>query len=301
MPENNAFKFPPQKILVPLDLSEASVAAWKQAVALARPWGAKVEGLYVQEWLHSAMGLGTGEPYLTAQAGRAALKSLRLRLGSGADVRSVSGSVEETILSWGKYLGFDLIVMGTHGRSGLERAIKGSIAETVIRHSSIPVLALRKSAPRLRRVLAPVNFKPYALNGLLFAAKVASALGARLKVLHALSAPLYADESAMQAPRQLLEEAVGSLPARLRHACRPQTLLAFGKPAEEIARAAEEADLVVLVAHRKGALSDAFLGTTAERVLRHCPQPVLVIPMRTASTPKKEEAHGAHRHPVAGS
>lgn len=300
MPENNSLRFPPKKILVPLDLSETSAAAWKQAAALAKTWGAKVEGLYVQEWLHSAMGLGTGEPYLTAQAGRAALRDLRRRLGPGADVRSVSGSIDETILSWGKYLGFDLIVMATHGRSGLERIVKGSIAETVVRHCAVPVLALRKGIPRFRRVLTPVNFKPYSMDGLLFAAKAAAVLGARLTLLHVLSAPLYADEAAMKAPKELLNEAVESLPARLRHACRPQTLLAFGKPAEEIVKAAKEADLVVLVAHRKGLLSDTLLGTTAERVLRHCPKPVLAVPIRTVPV-SKEEAHGVDRHPVAGS
>ena len=112
-------RFPPKKILVPLDFSENSVTAWKQAAALAERFGARVEGLYVQEWLHSAMGLGVGEPRATAQASLRALGSLRLRLGPGADVRSVTGSVNETILSWGRHLGFDLIVMGTHGRTGL--------------------------------------------------------------------------------------------------------------------------------------------------------------------------------------
>lgn len=280
-------RFPPKKILVPLDFSDSSVTAWKQAALLAERFGARVEGLYVQEWLHSVMGLGLGEPRATAQAGHRARENLLSLLGSGADVRSATGPVNETILSWGKNLGFDLIVMGTHGRTGLERAVKGSVAEVIIRNSSIPVLVVRKElTPRWRSVLAPINFERYSMDGLLFAAKAAEALGARLTLLHVLNAPLYADATAMEGPKQLLAKAVEKLPARLRHACRPKLSLAFGKPAEEISSAAQEADLVILAAHQKGALHDAILGTTAERVLRHCRKPVLAVPVRPSNRPK---------------
>lgn len=289
MDKNQEPRFPPKKILVPLDFSETSVAAWEQAAALAGRFDATVTGLYVQEWLHAAMGLGIGEPYLTAQASRKALENLHSRLGPGADVRSIAGPVDGTILSWGKNLDFDLIVMGTHGRTGLERALKGSIAETVIRGSSIPVLVMRQSLPRFRSVLAPVNFEPYSGRGLLLAAKAAEALGAHLTVLHVVGAPLYGDPGAMEAPKRLLADAVGGLPARLRQACRPKTLLAFGKPSEEIITAAENADLIVLTAHHKGFLHDAILGTTAERVLRHCRKPVLAVPVRAAKAGKKRE------------
>lgn len=133
---------PPKKILVPLDLSDASVAAWDYARTLGRTLGAKVDGLYVQEWLHSALGLGQGAPLLTARASRQALIELRARLGEDVPVVSETGPVEDTILSWGRELGYDLIVMGTHGRTGVEHALMGSVAETVVRYSEVPVLVV---------------------------------------------------------------------------------------------------------------------------------------------------------------
>ena len=83
-------------------------------------------------------------------------------------------------------------------------------------------------------------------------------------------------------PRKLVAGFIARLPARLRKVCRPKALLVFGKPLEEIIAASEQADLVVLAAHRKGFLHDAILGTTAEGVLRHCLKPVLTVPVASA-------------------
>ncbi len=283
-------RFPPTKILVPLDLSEASAAAWSEASWLSRRFAAPVDGLYIQPWLHSALGLGPGDPDLTAAAERSALALLRQRYGREIPVAAASGAVEETIVSWGRDLDYDLIVMGTHGRTGLERAFKGSVAETVVRHSTVPVWVLRRAKLRVREVLAPVNFEDYSLAALEQAASVAVGLGARLTALHvvALSSPGARDAAAAKGPRHLLDQALGRLPARLTDACRPRRQLLFGDPAERILEASSQSDLLVLSAHRKGSLSQALLGTTAERVLRHSVVPVLAVPAaarRSASRP----------------
>lgn len=268
------FRFPPKKIIVPLDVSDASLVGWKQAQNLAKIFGSEIQGLYVQQWLYYAM----DEPYFRSieMDKQAVLDSLRLKLGQGADVRPVDGSIE----AWGLRPGLDLIVMGTDGRTWLESAVKGSVAEHLVRHCGVPVLAARRPVARFRRILAPVNFEPYAMEGLLFAAKAAQALRARLTVLHVCDSPVYADQDPLKGPKQLLADFIGRLPAPLRRACRPQPALAFGKPAAEIVAAADQADLVVLSAHRKGPLENALLGTTAERVLRHCRKPVLAVPVK---------------------
>lgn len=271
-------RFPPKRILVPLDAHDASLYAWKQAQALAKRLGARVQGLYAQDWSFSAR----TQPYFQTRDPGNVLSALRSRLGAGADVRRVEGPVEETILSWGKNLKFDLIVMGTHGRTGLDRALKGSVAEYIVRYSSVPVLVARQTPSRYRTVLAPVNFEPYSMDGLLFAAKTAAALKARLTVLHVNGAPFYSDADPVASPKKLIAGFIARLPADLRKACRPRALLVFGQPLEEIIAASEQADLVVLAAHRKGFLHDAILGTTAEGVLRHCRKPVLSVPVASA-------------------
>ena len=133
-------RFPPKNILVPLDAHDASLYAWKQAQALAKRLGARVQGLYAQDWSFSAR----TQPYFQTRDPENALSVLRSRLGAGADVRRVEGPVEETILSWGRHLKFDLIVMGTHGRSGIRRLLLGSVAEQVLRQSRCPVLFVKR-------------------------------------------------------------------------------------------------------------------------------------------------------------
>lgn len=275
MNKTRVARFPPKNILVPLDASDASIAAWRLAQSLAKKLGGKVQGLYAHGWTY----LSPVELAVGAEGWKGVLNSLRKRLGPGADVRRVDGPVEETILSWGRNLKFDLIVMGTHGRTGLDRALKGSVAEYIVRHSSIPVLVARRTPPRYRTVLAPVNFEPYSMDALLFAAKTAAALKARLTVLHVNGAPFYSDADPVESPKKLIDSFIARLPVRLRRACRPRPLLVFGQPIKEIIAAAEKADLVVLAAHRKGFLRDTVLGTTAQDVLRHCPKPVLAVPV----------------------
>ncbi|MDP3542866.1 MAG: universal stress protein [Elusimicrobiota bacterium] len=268
-------RFPPKNILVPLDDSAASIAAWKQAQSLAKSLGARVQGLYARGWTyHSPADLAFGK-----RDWRDTVDALRARLGADADLRRVDGPIEETILSWGKHLKFDLIVMGTHGRTGLERALKGSVAEHIVRHASVPVLVTRLPARRFGSILAPVNLEPYSMEGLLYAAKTAAALKARLTVLHVHGSPLYGSADPVKASKKLLADFIARLPPRLREACRPKEVLVFGRPDDEIVAAAGRADLVVLAARRRGYLRDSILGTTAERVLRHCHKPVLAVPV----------------------
>ncbi len=275
--------FPPKKILVPLDLSEASVPAWQQAQLLGREFGAKVEGIYVQPWIYSGLKAGMPSSTATARASAEALEELRTKLGLSADVGVVPGEVEETILSWGKDLGFDLIVMGTHGRTGLQRAIQGSIAETVVYHSVIPVLVVRGKPGTFKNVLAPVNFEPYALTGLQAAAYAAQAFKARLTAFHVLDAALDADPAAIKEAKSRLAAALSRLTPHVRRACKPSMRLGFGKTDEQIVAASSDADLVVMAAHHRGFLNDTILGTTVERVIRHSTKPILAIPPGLAS------------------
>jgi len=281
MAKNHVPRIPPKKILVPLDVTDASVAAWKQAEILGQRFAATVEGLYVQEWLNAAVGVGMGlgpEPFLSEKAKRGALNFLRGRLGKNADIRLVEGPIEKTIVSWGRRLGFDLIVMGTHGHTGIERAVKGSVAEAVVRHSEVPVLVVKRPLSSFKTVLAPVNLAPYSINGLHYAARLAAAFGARLKILYVLNSPFPPKAGAVKDAKHLLDKAVAKLSEPLRRACGASTQLAFGGAAGEIASAAKKTDLVVLSAHRKGFLSEAILGSTVERVMRHSSCPVLAVP-----------------------
>lgn len=269
----HAFTFPPRKILVPLDLSPASEPAWRSAKALAASFGSKVEGLFVRGGVYlPEVGPVAPDPVET-------LAALRDRLGaSPGEIGVIDGVVEPTLLNWCRSLDFDLIVMGTHARTGPSRAIEGSVAEAVARLSPVPVLVTRRALGKVARVLAPINFEPYALAGLQRAAEIAQAFAAKLTVLHVVDAPLYGAPGTFKAARHMLADAVNRLPADARAACKPKTEIVVGKAAEQIALAAKDADLVALVAHRRPFLTELLLGTTSERVLRHCETPVLSLP-----------------------
>lgn len=147
------------RILVPVDFSEPSRKALAYAAELARPLGAVLEVVHVAEvpaFVPSAslpearasdLSLVTlvregAEELLAKFIGEAAelgikVQASRLEIGSPAQViPEVAGAG-----------GYDLIVIGTHGRTGLAHALIGSVAERVVRHAPCPVLSVRPNGP----------------------------------------------------------------------------------------------------------------------------------------------------------
>jgi nucleotide-binding universal stress UspA family protein len=264
-------RFPPRRILVPFDFTGTALEAWRQAQSLAEQTRCPVTPLYVQEPPPAAA--WEMAPFLAVPESRtAALERVKTALGSQVKARVELGDPATHILRVAKTLRPDLIVMGTHGRSGVERFWMGSVAEAVVRSSPVPVLTVRTEARPIKSVLAPVNFTDYSRHGFAYAAAVAAALGARLTVLH-LAEPGYAGN-----PEFWMKNLVADLPEAVRHRCRPELLVKEGAVADEITGAAADFDLVVLVAHKKSMVKDALIGTTAEQVLRRSPAPVLALP-----------------------
>lgn len=273
-------RFPPKKILVPIDLSEASMAAWQWALSLEKRFGAEAQALYVHDVLPltspSGDDLGLGR-----QLRDEMVAGIRRRIGKGARLHVEEGEAATRIIGLAHTGGIDLIIMGTHGRQGVLRLLLGSVAEAVVRHSPVPVLVVKSPPGTLSSVLAPVNFTPYSDRGFYFAAELAAEWGLRLSLLHVSPAPLDRD------PRGRIEELIETLPEKVRSRCRPETAVAVGDPAEAIVSAARGHGLVVLVAHPKPFLEQLVLGETAERVLRFTTTPVLTLPhVRTAPRAK---------------
>lgn len=145
----------PKSILVPVDFGEASEAALDYAVDLAEGVGAKVVILHTFEI--PIVGLPDGVVAATAElTGRivnAAQKALDDAVARYA-ARKVpitavlkQGDAREVILAEAKELGSDLIVIGTHGRRGIARALIGSVAERIVRTSPVPVLTVHGPMP----------------------------------------------------------------------------------------------------------------------------------------------------------
>jgi nucleotide-binding universal stress UspA family protein len=138
----------PRKVLVATDFSEASDEAIDRAIEMAKPSGAEVEIMHVLE-LAEAFPFGT--TYFDADIG-ALYADIDLQLsqraerfrqaGLACETKIVDGSASTEIAARGRTLGADLIVVGTHGRTGLAHAMLGSVAERVVRRASCPVLTV---------------------------------------------------------------------------------------------------------------------------------------------------------------
>lgn len=261
-------RFPARRVLVPVDFSAASRHAWSWAGAVSAP-GARREALYVRQ-VPPAPVLGMPLPPLS-RTGRAELVKRLSEAYPGSSPRVDEGDPAIRIERRGRRA--DLIVMGSHGRTGIDRAMLGSVSEAVVRDSEAPVLAARGEPRRVKSVLAPVNLTPYSLKGLALAAEAAAFFGAELVVLH-----VAADRTRGPNPSFFVEGFLQRLPAAVRRALRPRLIRRAGDPLREILAESRGHGLVALTAHRKSLLSDLVIGTTVERALRFCPVPVLAAP-----------------------
>lgn len=138
-----------RKILFPTDFSNNSQPALEMATALARDSGAELVVLHVQDLL---VDYGGGEMYFFAEPDN---KEVRRQLSAVVPTdaavpyqhRLVIGQLGHSILQVAGEEGVDMIVMGTHGRTGLSRLLMGSVAEEVVRNAKCPVLTVKATAP----------------------------------------------------------------------------------------------------------------------------------------------------------
>jgi universal stress protein A len=135
-----------KKILFPTDFSTASDAALDHATAIARDAGAMLTIVHVEEPIDSYGGeLYYGIPLPSNPEVRRMLeKVVPAHAAVAYEYRLEPGSPAETIVRIAREEGADLIVMGTHGRTGMSRMLMGSVAEAVVRKAPCPVLTLRQ-------------------------------------------------------------------------------------------------------------------------------------------------------------
>ena len=175
-----------QKILVAADFSEGSCESFRVACALAREGETRVVVLYVAEPMYVAaepayFGEQTAQ-FSIVERDPAYYGALRDRLREAyapdhplvVDYGTRVGAAAEEILRAAGELEADLIVLGTHGRTGLRRLLAGSVAEAVLRRAPCPVLALRSGGPglaviaRFTALLAPLAAYSSLRRGLCF-------------------------------------------------------------------------------------------------------------------------------------
>jgi nucleotide-binding universal stress UspA family protein len=298
------------RILVPTDFSVTSHEAFEYAKTLADRFDASIH------LAHAFQDPFTGGPFAEMYAPlpvdlrdklRADIERRLAEWLPPADRTRFRGTTEiaygppaKAIVEYARTLNPDLIVMGTHGRSGVPHLLLGSVAERVVREAPCPVLTVREHPPRgIRRILVPTDFSATADAALDYALLVAARFGASLQLLHVLDDPFLTEGLAgeayiAEAPRlrgAMLRDAQTRLVKRvapLRNAAawegwpgqvRVEAEVLFGHGASTIAEYARVSgtDLVVIGTHGRTGVAHLLMGSVAERLVRTALCPVLAV------------------------
>jgi nucleotide-binding universal stress UspA family protein len=290
-----------KKILCPVDFSPGSNQAMRVAVRLAAERDAEL--VLVHSWYLPPIAFSSEFTYpteLVQQLSDDAERGLEAAVGEANQlgVRRVRSQLlaglpwQQIVEAARRDPGVDLIVIGTHGRSGLSRVLLGSVAELVVRHARCPVLTVRpdgQAAP-FAHVLCPVDLSKPARDAMDLAAELTRPGGAGITLLHVLELPVafsgelrdpdfHRDLDARSAA--LLDRWTAELKARVDVPVTQVTRI--GRPGVQILALLEDDrtfDLVVMGSHGHTGVSRMLLGSVAEKVVRHARCPVLVAHAR---------------------
>lgn len=272
----------PKLILVPADFSDASAHALRYASALGERFGAHLLVIYVDTFL-PPLDPSTGAPSVITQAEMIELARLQLttfvRKNVNArveyDARVVNSGELDAVLDQVRVSGANLIVMGSHGRSGVRRLLFGSLTVAVMQSATVPVIAVNESTAEtgaVGKVLCPVIFTPECREALRAAAALVNRRASPLVLFRAL-AKGRDDLSTSELIR--LHQWV---PPEVVDRCELK-VIPLAPDAEQIVGLAEttHADLIALGIPAERSLADSIRGTVAERIVQHGHCPVLTV------------------------
>jgi len=279
-----------RNVLIATDFSRCSTAAFHIGLQLLKRYGATAHIVFVVP--DEPYRLAGPEAYVAAKdAALRDLEELKAELkrthGDLAEDRYrlylLDGDVAEAILDFARSKAVDLIVMGTHGRGGLRKALLGSVAEQVFRHAKVPVLTLGPGAGRQdwshepRTIVVAADFTAASHRAVQYAAHLARQHHAKLTLVHVIDPAQLRrvpDRAAVERGverrlRELAEAAGGDCSIRV----------ATGRVTQSIVEAAsnEAADLVVLGVRPSSGVLDRLVIPHAYEIVCEAPCPVLTL------------------------
>jgi nucleotide-binding universal stress UspA family protein len=306
-------------VLIPTDFSACADHALTHALEVADRFDARLHILHVVNELDP-------DWYGIADAQERAVKlreqireEARERLEEMAPDREIdttislqlSFDVADTIYEYVDEREIDLVVMGTHGRQGLDRLMLGNVAHKIVRHAPCPVMTVREEVPwtgeedvSYQDVLAPIDFSDHSRAALKASKTFASAYQARLHLLFVAekrTVPTFSDtgipgvgvvemdpEIVANAEKALeqLNESAGGPEVESRYHVRE------GNVSSDIVDFSEThgVDLIVMATRGLTGVSRFLIGSNTERIVRVAPCPVLTIPTEAAEDTEAEEA-----------
>lgn len=272
------------RVLCPVDFSEFSKHALDHAAALARSYEAALIVLHVTP----------SDAEMAANELRA-FTADTVEAGPRVQVIVRTGPPAPVILDCAREVEADLLVLGTHGRSGFERLMLGSVTEKVVLKAGVPVLTVPRAVRTtpegdvFEHVLCAVDFSEASLRALRYALALVVDVGGYLDLLHVVewmpeaSLPIRPDFDVEPFRRSLVSEAKARLdalvPDEMKDRFDLHTRVRWGKPYQEIVAAAREesAELIVMGVQGRGPVNRMVFGSTTQHVVRKAECPVLTV------------------------
>ena len=296
-------------VLCPTDFSDVSARAETYAAALARHYDASLHLLHVDPPM--PVMAPYGEIPVDARLFEEQREVAEAELVKAGERARAGGLTVETtmkgghpareILALADRAQADMLVIGTHGRGGVEHLLLGSVAEKIMRKASCPVLVVPPGAPGdsdalFSRILCPIDGSAASAHALTYALSLAQETDGHVTLLYVVEPVPAAGEfgaldveeyrrAGEEHARQVLRDAV---PDDVRTWCRLDERVATGKPSERILDAAttERADVIVMGVRGRGAIDLLAFGSTTNEVIRRAGCPVLAVhPVATPVRP----------------
>jgi nucleotide-binding universal stress UspA family protein len=279
-----------RNVLIATDFSQCSTAAFQLGLQLLKRYEATAHIVFVVP--DEPYRLAGPEAYVSAKdaalrdldALRAELKRTHTDLAEDRyRLYLLDGDVAEAILNFACKKGVDLIVMGTHGRGGLRKALLGSVAERVFRHAPVPVMTVGPGAVRRawgqtpRAILVAADFTAASRRAVQYAARLARQHHARLTLLHVMDPAQLRRVPDRAAVERGIEQRLHELAEGAGVEC--SVRMAAGRVPQSVVEAAGEegADLLVLGVRASTGVLDRLVIPHAYEIVCGAPCPVLTL------------------------
>ena len=252
------------EILVPTDGSDVAERAGTLAVRMATFFDADLTVVSVEE---------PGDAARAERAVEAIEETAReAGLTPRTEIIDPEEAIHRAIIDAAEEHGADVVVMGTHGRTGIGRFLLGSVAEQTIQESPIPIVTVHEDTVidlEVDAVLVPTDGSTGAEAATDHAIDLAADTGATIHALYATSGGREANPSPVEGVRERAEAAGVEVVTATRR----------GRPYESIAGYVAEAniDIVVMGSHGRTGLRRYLLGSVTERTVRFSPVPVVTV------------------------
>jgi len=290
-----------RNMLIATDFSRLSSEILCAGMNFCQAFGAHAFVLYVLP--QSEFALAGFEAYAAARdAAQRDLRELDEQLrsryareqGKDYELMISEGDVADCIFEVARTKHIDLIVVGTHGRTGLSKALLGSVAERIFRHSDVPVLTVGPQCRHIppsgpKRLLVPLDFTPASQASAKYACALAREHDAELILLHVIGKPGNGALPDLECVTRGIEQSLAELAYPEADPQRLKVIAKVGNVVPTILDAASDmaADLMVLGVHNYPGLLDHFRQQPAYELVRQAPCPVLTLREQTGGCKSK--------------